>query len=73
MEKIGVLDDFIKFADGVTTTTGVLRDEYKKLNDKVFVIPNYVDPEDWPEPLVNETDKVRIGLVGSVTTNGDFR
>lgn len=71
-EKIWVLDNFIKSCHWVTTTTSVLADEYKKINKNVFIIPNYVDPDDWPEPLKNDTDKVRIWLVGSVTTNWDF-
>jgi glycosyltransferase involved in cell wall biosynthesis len=71
-EKNEALDEFIKEADLVTTTTEFLAEEYRKLNPNVVVLPNCVDPTDWDEPQRNEGDKVRIGLVGSVTSNGDF-
>jgi glycosyltransferase involved in cell wall biosynthesis len=70
--KQKVIDEFIKIADLVTTTTEFLAKEYKKLNRNVVILPNCVDPNDWDEPLKNETDKVRIGLVGSVVHNKDF-
>lgn len=66
------LDEFIKFADLVTTTTEVLADEYRKLNPNVVVLPNCVDPDVWPEPIKNPTNKVRLGFVGSVASNGDY-
>jgi glycosyltransferase involved in cell wall biosynthesis len=66
------LDEFCKFADMVTCTTETLAKEYRKLNKNVVVLPNCVDPDVWPEPLKNETDKVRIGFVGSVASNGDY-
>lgn len=64
-------DAFIKKADLVTCSTEFLAQEYRKLNKNVIVLPNCVDPEDWPEPLRNEGDKVRIGIIGSVGTNND--
>jgi len=67
-----IVNNFIRNAHLVTTTTDFLAKEYRKLNKNVFVIPNYVDPSDWDEPLRNEGDKVRIGLVGSVAYHHDF-
>lgn len=66
------LDEFLKFADLVTTTTEVLAKEYRELNDNVVILPNCIDPDVWPEPLKNETNKVRLGFVGSVASNGDY-
>lgn len=66
------LDEFITIADLVTTTTDFLADEYRQLNDNVIVLPNMVDPDDWEDPEENETDKVRVGLVGSVLSNDDY-
>ena len=66
------LDFAIQKADLVTTTTEFLAEEYRKLNPNVVVLPNLVDPEDWEEPLKNETDKVRIGMVGSVLSNQEY-
>lgn len=72
VKRSEAIDEFIKIADLVTTTTDFLADEYRKLNDNVIVLPNCVDPFDWDKPLRNETDIVRIGFVGSVTANGDY-
>lgn len=66
------LDRCIKAADLVTTTTEYLASEYRELNDNVEVLPNCIDPDDWDEPLPNETDKVRIGIIGSVANTGDY-
>lgn len=70
------IDDFGKFADIITCSTEFLRNEYLKLNENVVVLPNCVASEDWPdedEILTNETDKVRIGLVGSVGWHNDVQ
>jgi glycosyltransferase involved in cell wall biosynthesis len=72
MKKVNeLMDRFISEADAVTTTTDFLAEEYKKLNKKVFVLPNCVDSLDWPEPKRNETDRVRVGIVGSVAYYND--
>lgn len=68
-----IIDNFILNADAVTTTTEFLAQEYRKNNDKVVVLPNCIDPEDWDEPLRNETDKVRILISGSAAYTLDFR
>lgn len=74
LEKVDAgLDDFCaNVADMVSCSTEVLADEYRKLNNNVVVLPNCVDPDMWPEPLRNETNKVRLGFVGSVASNGDY-
>jgi glycosyltransferase involved in cell wall biosynthesis len=66
------INTFIGFSDMVTTTTEFLAQEYRKLNSKVVVLPNYIDPMDWDEPLRNETGKVRIGMIGSVSIEYDY-
>ncbi|MEI7943088.1 MAG: hypothetical protein WCH76_08035 [Candidatus Riflemargulisbacteria bacterium] len=70
--KIENLDDFIKIADLVTTTTEFLADEYRKLNKNVVVLKNLIDPIQWSIPKRNSGDVVRVGLFGSTTLNGDF-
>jgi glycosyltransferase involved in cell wall biosynthesis len=66
-------DKFIKMADFVTCSTEFLAEEYRKLNKKVVVLPNCVEPLDWPnEPQRNTNGKVRIGIVGSAAANQDF-
>lgn len=70
--RSGFLDEAIALADLCTTTTEFLADEYRKINPNVVVLPNQIEPDDWPEPERNETDVVRIGLFGSTTMNGDY-
>jgi glycosyltransferase involved in cell wall biosynthesis len=68
-----VINNFIINSDLVTASTETLANEYRKINKNVVVLPNCVNPEDWPtEPLKNETDIVRIGLIGSSAYHCDF-
>jgi len=63
-----ILQSFAKFADGITTTNEHLATYLKKFNKNVFIIPNYMDMEYWKMPIKkNETDKIRLCYVGSVT------
>ena len=66
------IDLFIKEADLVTASTEFLAEEYRKLHDKVIVLPNCVDPFLFDEPIRNEGDKVRIGITGSVGLTSDL-
>lgn len=65
------IDEFGKYADMITCSTEYLAKEYRLLNPNVRVLKNCVDPYDWPEPLRNEGNKVRIGITGSVGLNSD--
>ena len=60
---------FLREADLVTCTNEFLADEYRKLNKNVVVLPNYINPEDFPKVQRNKTKKVRIGIIGSVGLN----
>jgi len=64
-------DEFIALADLVTCSTEFLANEYRKINPNVIVLPNYIDPFYFPEPLRNEDDVVRIGVTGSVGITSD--
>lgn len=66
------LDSFIKEADLVTCSTEFLAEEYRKLNNNVVVLPNCIDPFYFDEPLRNDTDVYRIGIVGSLAITSDF-
>ena len=66
------IDSFIKEADLVTCSTEFLKTEYEKINPKVVVLPNCVDPFYWDLPLKNESDVVRIGITGSVAITSDL-
>jgi len=67
-----ITNNFIRNADLVTASTKMLAKEYKLINPNTVVLPNYVNPADWPTPLRNEGDKVRIGIVGSVAYCQDY-
>ena len=66
------IEEFVRQADLVTTTTEFLADEYRKLNKNVVVIPNQIDPFNYEKPLRNTGKKIRVGLVGSVSSNDDY-
>lgn len=66
------IDEFVKFADLVTCSTEFLAKEYRKLNENVVVLPNCVDPFYFSEPLKNDGDKVRIGIIGSNAITDDM-
>lgn len=66
------IEEFMKMCDLVTTTTTTLAEEYKQSCPNVAILPNCVDPDDWDEPLRNEGDKVRIGIVGSAAIEYDY-
>lgn len=66
------IDEFMKMCDLVTCSTKCLKEEYEKINPNVVVLPNYIDPMEWDEPLRNDGDKVRIGIVGSVGVEYDY-
>lgn len=66
------VDAFIKEADLVTCSTEYLAKEYRELNPNVVVLPNCVDPFLYDEPLKNDTDTIRIGIVGSIGVTADM-
>lgn len=67
-----VINQFVKEADLVTTTTEFLANEYRKLNPNVIVLPNMIDPFYFDEPERNDTTDVRIGVTGSIGVTSDF-
>jgi hypothetical protein len=83
IEEIGTLSKFMEYqglvhkgfelADMVTCSTDFLAEEYKKYTDSpVVVLPNCVNPDDFPTNLVkNQGEKIRIGLIGSVLYKED--
>lgn len=66
------LEEFVKIADGITTSTEFLAEEYRKLNQNVIVLKNCIDPLDEFTCKKNETGKFRVGFIGSVTSNDDY-
>jgi len=71
--KNNLLNNFMKNADLCTASTEYLAKEYREWNENVVVLPNCVDPADWPmNPKRNEGEKVRIGIVGSTAYAHDY-
>lgn len=66
------LQSFIRFADGAIASTETLADEYRQLNHNTVVLKNCIDPLDKFTCKKNDTGKLRVGLVGSVTSNDDY-
>lgn len=62
------LKEAAKNSDLITVSTEWLKKEYLKVNPNVVVLPNTVDPDDWDTPQRNTGKKIRVGLVGSVTS-----
>ena len=57
----------IRMADGVTTSTVELRDNYKYFNKNIHVSPNYIDFDfrPWPQYQVIPKENIRLGWAGS--------
>jgi O-antigen biosynthesis protein len=68
-----LINNFIRNSDLITCSTECLAKEYRELNPNVKVLPNLVNPDDWDDPIRNEDDKIRIGVVGSTAYYHDFR
>lgn len=66
------LNKFVQIADGITTSTQILAEEYAQLNPNVVVLKNCIDPLDEIPCKKNETGKFRVGFIGSVTSNDDY-
>jgi glycosyltransferase involved in cell wall biosynthesis len=63
-------------ADAITTSTPLLGECYRAINDKTFVLPNYIDPELWPVHRTvrpNDQRPVVIGYMGTHTHAPDIR
>ena len=58
--------------DWVTVSTQFLKDRWKHLNKNITVLPNYVDPELYPNYRKNTTRDIRIGWVGGISHYGDL-
>lgn len=69
-----VITRTMEIADMITTTTPYLADQLRVYNDNVKVLPNYIDPDRWELPILqNDSDQIRIGWAGSVTHVADMK
>lgn len=63
---------FLELADGAIASTDTLADEYRQVNSNVVTLKNCIDPLDKFTVRKNDTRKLRVGLIGSVTSNDDY-
>ncbi len=72
--RLDLYQTMLSAADLVTTTTDTLAAHLRRSNPNVTVIPNSVDPEEWPgrAPAQPGSGPVRIGWTGSPTHFADL-
>lgn len=61
-------------AIGITVSTNQLARELFPYNPNIFVVPNYLNKEQWDQPVIRRTDgKIRIGWCGGNAHADDLR
>lgn len=66
MQYQGNIAEAFRNADMVTCSTDFLKKEFEQYNKNVVVLPNCVCLDDWKfEKAINNTNKIRIGIIGS--------
>lgn len=71
IDKDNVMEAFASQSDAVLVTTDYIYDELKKINKNIYLIPNYLDFDEYARlnrPL-NKGKKLKLGIVGSVQTS----
>ena len=71
-DRLALYEFLIEAADVVTTTTETLARHLRQWNRSVAVVPNSVDPEEWPVLSPKQKGEVRIGWTGSPTHFDDL-
>lgn len=61
-----------EWADGIIVTTPYLAAQYRAVNKNVFVCPNSVDPNDWPDPVKPDDGVFRICWFASQSHEDDI-
>ena len=59
-------------ADYVTCTTEYLADKIRPFNKNVVIFPNALNPEQQFTPEPTQSDRIRFGIIGSITHNKDL-
>lgn len=74
-EKAALLDvmrSMMRAADGVVTTNTTLAARLRKYNRDVRVLPNYILPDDWPEPAPMPPGPPVVTITGSASHVADW-
>lgn len=76
MYKDGSISEKIQYhlqnVDYVTCTTEYLAKQIRPFNKNVVIFPNALNPEQQFTPEPTESDRIRFGIIGSVTHNKDI-
>jgi glycosyltransferase involved in cell wall biosynthesis len=73
-EAYNVLPIVFNMVNMITTTTPYLAKKLKEYNENTYALANSMDLERWDLPKYkNESGKIRIGYLGSLTHLDDFR
>lgn len=66
------IEEAMRYANGVTTSTEVLAAQIRKINPRVSILPNALDltDEQWNWPRT-ESEKIRIGWLAGATHHND--
>lgn len=70
---IEMTEEYLKDADAITVTTQKLADVYSKFNKNIYILPNCIDFEDWPNQTPRTGDPIIIGWAGSPTHYDDLK
>lgn len=72
--RLALYETLLSAADLVTTTTESLAAHLRRSNPNVVVVPNSVDPEEWPTrpPAPTGPRPLRVGWTGSPTHFADL-
>jgi glycosyltransferase involved in cell wall biosynthesis len=61
-----------KWVDGIICSTPKLAEIYSKVNKNVYICPNSIDTQDWPDPEKPDDGIFRIGFAGSKSHWHDY-
>ncbi len=62
----------LQASSGVICSTQYLADSFKGYNEKIYVIPNCIDYEEWDKWSAIPHEKVRIGWIGGASHGADL-
>ena len=71
-KKLELAKECLKTVDAVTVTTDELADAYRAYNDKIFVLPNCIEPDHWKPVKLVKDGWVRITWHGGCSHYDDL-
>lgn len=59
-----IVVDQMRQSDGVIVSTPYLAEQYKGMNERIYVVPNSIDFKEWKGLESKKHDRMRIGWIG---------